>query len=92
MGGIVTASGNTYLPFLKQPMLIYKAIDSEQIKRAFNRAEEKELQIGIYFEPLFATMTHEDNLKETASHTDDEQNLVGIIFTAKKKVNRPWMS
>jgi len=86
---LVTALGNTYLPFLKQPMLIYKAIDSEQIKRAFNRAKERELKIGIYSEPLFATMTEEDNLKETASHTDDEQDLVGIIiYGENKKVNK----
>jgi hypothetical protein len=86
---LVTASGNTYLPFLKQPMLVYKANDSEQIKRAFNRAKERELQIGIYSYPLFATMTEEDNLKETASHTDEEQDLVGIIiYGDNKKVNK----
>jgi hypothetical protein len=86
---LVTASGNTYLPFLKQPMLVYKANDSEQIKRAFNRARERELQIGIYSYPLFATMTEEDNLKETASHTDEEQDLVGIIiYGDNKKVNK----
>ncbi|WCT11975.1 DUF2000 domain-containing protein [Mucilaginibacter jinjuensis] len=86
---LITASGNTYLPFLKQPMLIYKAVDGEQIKRAFNRAKERELQIGIYSEPLFSTMTEEDNLKETANHTDDEQDLVGIIvYGENKKVNK----
>jgi hypothetical protein len=86
---LVTASGNIYLPFLKQPMLVYKANDSEQIKRAFNRAKERELRIGIYSYPLFATMAEEDNLKETASHTDDEQDLVGIvIYGENKKVNK----
>jgi hypothetical protein len=34
-------------------------------------------------------MTEEDNLKKTASHTDDEQDLVGIIvYGENKKVNK----
>jgi hypothetical protein len=86
---LVTASGNTYLPFLKQPILIYKADSPEQIKRAFNRAKERELHIGIYSYPLFETMTEEDNLQETASHTDEEQDLVGlVIYGDNKKVNK----
>ncbi len=86
---LVTASGNTYLPFLKQPMLVYKAEGIEQLQRAFNRAKERELGIGIYSFPLFETMTEEDNLKETASHTDEEQDLVGlVIYGDSKKVSK----
>ena len=86
---LVTASGNDYLPFLKQPMLVYKAEGIDQMKRVFNRAKDRDLGIGIYSSPLFDTMTEEDNLKETASHTDDEQDLVGlIIYGENKKVNK----
>ncbi len=86
---LVTASGNTYLPFLKQPMLVYKADDSIQLQRVFKRAKERELNIGIYSYPLFETMTEQDNLNETASHTDDEQALVGlVIYGENKKVNK----
>jgi hypothetical protein len=86
---LITASGNKYLPFLKQPMLMYKAENIEQIQRAFKRARERELHLGIYSQPLFATMTEEENLKITASLTDDEQDLVGIIiYGDAKKVNK----
>lgn len=86
---LVTASGNTYLPFLKQPMLMYKAEDKEQIQRALKRAKERELNIGIYAYPLFSTLTEEENLTQTARFTDDEQDLVGlVIYGENKKVNK----
>ncbi len=86
---LVTASGNKYLPFLKQPVLVYKADDVNQMQRVFKRAKERELAVGIYSSPLFETMTEQDNLKETARHTDEEQDLVGlIIYGENKKVNK----
>lgn len=85
----INASNVAYLPFIKHPMLIYKADTCEDIKRAFNRAQERELSIGIYTEPLFATKNEEENLLEIAKYTDDEQNLVGIIiYGENKKVNK----
>jgi len=86
---LITASGNSYLPFFKQPVLIYKADNSDQMKRVFNRAKGRELGIGIYSYPLFSTMTEEDNLRATAEKTDDEQDLVGlVVFGENKKVNK----
>jgi hypothetical protein len=86
---LVTASGNNYLPFLKQPVLVYKADDVNQMQRVFKRAKERELHIGIYSSQLFETMTEQDNLDVTARHTDDEQDLVGlIVYGESKKVNK----
>ena len=51
----VNASGSEYLPFIKHPILIYKADTQSDIQRAFQRAKERGLHIGIYTEPLFAT-------------------------------------
>ncbi len=86
---LVTASGKTYLPFIKQPVLVYKADDLNQMQRVFKRAKERELNIGIYSAPLFETMTEQDNLDATAKYTDDEQDLVGlIIYGESKRVNK----
>jgi hypothetical protein len=86
---LVTASGNTYLPFFKQPVLVYKAESNEQMQRVFKRAKERELNIGIYSHPLFSTMNEDDNVGEIAKYTDDEQDLVGlIIYGDNKKVNK----
>ncbi len=69
--------------------MIYKADGIGQMQRAFKRAKERELHIGIYSYPLFATMTEEDNLKTMANFTDDEQDLVGLVFYGDvKKVNK----
>ena len=85
----VNASRAEYLPFIKQPVLIYAADDEAQIKRTFNRAKERELHIGIYTRPLFATRNEEDNLLEIAKCTDEEQDLVGIVlYGENKKVDK----
>lgn len=85
----INASGSAYLPFIKHPILIYKAESEAEIKRAFNRAKERELHIGIYTEPLFATKNEEENRIEIAKNSDENQVLVGIaIYGENKKVNK----
>ena len=81
----VNASGSTYLPFIKHPILIYKAENAQQIKRAFNRAKERELAIGIYTQPLFATKNEEENLVEISKFSDEDQDLAGIIIYGENK-------
>jgi hypothetical protein len=85
----INASGLAYLPFIKHPILIYKAESEAEIKRAFNRAKERELYIGIYTEPLFTTKNEEENHIEIAKCTDENQVLVGIAtYGENKKVNK----
>ena len=82
----ITASGTPYLPFIKNPILIYKADNSAQLKRTFQRAKERELPIGIYTRPLFATKNEEENLQEIAKLNDDDQDLVGMIVYGENKM------
>lgn len=85
----VNASGSQYLPFIKHPVLVYKAEDESQLKRAFLRAKERNVHIGIYTEPLFATKNEEENHVVVSKCTDDEQSLVGIVmFGENKAVNK----
>ena len=85
----VNASGSEYLPFIKHPILIYKADSDTQLRRAFNRAKERELHIGIYTTPLFDTKNEEENLLEISKYTDDEQEIAGIIiYGENKKVDK----
>ncbi|QEM14008.1 DUF2000 domain-containing protein [Mucilaginibacter rubeus] len=86
---LITASGNNYMPFMKYPVLVYKADTGAQLQRAFNRAKERGLHIGIYTQGLFATKTETDNLSEIASHTDADLDLVGIVvYGESKKVDK----
>ena len=85
----INASGSAYLPFIKHPILIYKAENEAELKRAFTRATDRELSIGIYTEPLFTTKNEEENHIEIAKHTDESQTLVGIaIYGEAKKVSK----
>ena len=86
---LVSASGTSYLPFIKHPVLVYAADSDEQLERAFNRASERELNIGIYTRELFATKNEDDNISEIAKHTDKELSLAGIIiYGDNKKVDK----
>ncbi len=85
----VNASGSAYLPFVKHPMLVYAANTQEEIQRAFKRAKERGLSIGIYTEPLFSTKNEEENHIEIAKCTDEDQVLVGIIvYGENRRVNK----
>lgn len=86
---LVSASGTAYLPFIKHPILVYGADNAEQLKRAFTRASERQLKIGVYTRELFATKNEEGNLAEIAKTVDDELDLVGIIiYGENRKVDK----
>ncbi|WP_298739882.1 DUF2000 domain-containing protein [uncultured Chitinophaga sp.] len=88
-GDFVTADGLKFLPFIKHPTLIYKAEGPEKIKRAFLRARDRELAIGIYTRPLFDTRSGEENVEEIASKSVEDLDLVGIIvYGENKKVDK----
>jgi len=85
----VNASGSTYLPFIKQPIMIYAADTDHEINRAFNRAKDRDLSIGIYTEQLFSTKSEEENHIEISKCSDDDQILAGIvIYGENRKVSK----
>jgi len=85
----VNASKNEFLPFINQPMLIYKSENQQQTDRAYLRAKERALSIGIFTEALFATKSEADNHEEIGKYTDEEQTIVGlVIYGDSKKVSK----
>ena len=81
----VNASESEYLPFLKHPILIYKAESQSEIDRVFSRAKERELHLGIYTNALFATKNENENHVEIGKYTDENHELAGIIIYGQKK-------
>jgi hypothetical protein len=81
----VNASNSQFLPFIKQPILIYKADTDAELRKVFNKAKEKSLHIGIYIEPLFSTKNAEENYIEISKYTDETQVLIGIIIYGETK-------
>ncbi len=79
------ASGTEYLPMLVQPVLVYEA-DSKGLRRAYERATNRDVKLAVYTRELFATGHDEANRAEVARVPADELDLVGIAFRAERKV------
>lgn len=81
----ITASGSSFLPFLKHPILVYRADGPAEVSKAFERARQRGVHLGIYPRPLFATKNEEENLVEVARLSDQEQDLVGLVMYGENK-------
>lgn len=85
----ITSDGKRFFSFIKNPILIYKAENNESIKRAFNRASDRDLSIGIYTKSLFNTRSGEENIIEIKKYASRELDLAGIIiYGPNKKVDK----
>jgi hypothetical protein len=79
------ASGNEYLPMFVQPVLVYEA-DAAGLRRAYERALSRGVELAVYTSELFETNHDEANRAAVASVPADELDLVGIAFRADRKV------
>jgi hypothetical protein len=79
------ASGNEYLPMLVQPVLVYEA-DAAALRRAYERALSRDVDIAVYTHELFETSHDEANRAAVAAVPADELDLVGIAFRAERKI------
>ena len=82
----VDGSGNTYLPMLRQPILVYAA-DAAGIRRAYERAMAREVEeLSIFTRELFATPNDTANRAAVAAVPAEELDLVGIALRADRKI------
>ena len=85
-GPLVSASGSSFLPLLKHPVLVDRADGPPEVRKAFERALERGVHVGIYTRALFATKNEGENLVEIARHPDRELDLVGIVLYGQNKL------
>jgi hypothetical protein len=78
-------SGERYLPMFRQPVLVFAA-DAPAIRRAYERARAREIELAIYTAELFATGHDEANRAEVAKVASEELDLVGIAMRADRKL------
>ena len=78
-------SGNRYLPMFRQPVLIYAA-DGPGLRRAYERALDRGVELALYTRDLFASGHDAANRALVAAVTADELDLVGIAMWADRKV------
>jgi hypothetical protein len=79
------ASGNTYLPMFRQPVMVY-AGDATALRRAYDRAMERGVELAIYTNELFTTNHDEANRAAVASVSAEDLDLVGIALRAERKL------
>ena len=79
------ASGNEYLPMFVQPVLVYEA-DAAALRRAYERAMSRGIDLAVYTHELFATGHDEANRAAVADVAAAELDLVGIAFRAERKL------
>ena len=81
----VDASGNRYLPMLRQPVLVYAA-DGPGLWRAYERAMARGVkQLAIFTRELFTTPHDEANRATVAAVLADELDLVALALRADRK-------
>lgn len=80
----VDASGNPYLPMFRQPVLVFQG-DAAAVRRAYERAMQREVELAIFTADLFATPHDEANRAAVAAVPSEELDLVGIALRADRK-------
>ena len=77
-------SGGQYLPMFRQPGLVFSA-SGDELRRAFDRARQGEIEMAIFTDELFTTGHDEANRAAVRAVTQDALSLVGIAFRADRK-------
>jgi len=79
------ADQHLYTPLVREPVFIYGA-DAAEIRRTYERARNRNLDFGIYTEPLFKTANDIDNRASVAACTREQLDLVGLGLHAERKI------
>jgi len=81
----VDGSGTTYLPMIKQPITIFGA-SHEQIRKVYEQALSRDVQLSIYTEELFSTPHDQANRAVVRAFRSEELKLVGMALRGRKRV------
>jgi hypothetical protein len=81
----VDASGRTYLPMIRQPIMIF-AGSAEQIRAVYDSAVGTDAAFSIYTAELFSTPHDEANRAAVKARRSEELDLVGLALRGRKKL------
>ncbi|MEU5270539.1 DUF2000 domain-containing protein [Streptomyces hygroscopicus] len=82
------ASGNTYLPMFREPVLVHGA-DAPALAHARARALSRSLPTALFTEDLFRTGNEDDNRAAVRAVEADALNLVGLgIYGPRSQVDK----
>jgi hypothetical protein len=84
----VDASGRTYLPMLRQPVVIFAA-SANALRAAYDAAAETDVEMAIYTQELFTTGHDDANRAAVRAVPSAELRLAGLAARGpRKKVDR----
>lgn len=81
----VDASGGRYLPMFRQPGLVFEA-SREELRRAFDRATQRSVDLAIFTDELFGTPHDEANRAVVRFVKAEDLSLVGIAFRTDRRI------
>jgi hypothetical protein len=81
----VDGSGSSYLPMFRQPVLVFTA-DADAIRRAYERARDRGVELAVFTDELFATGHDAANRAAVAAVPSEELDLVGIAMHGERKL------
>jgi hypothetical protein len=79
------ASGLTYGPLVRQPVLVLAA-SGDELRKAVQRARERNVMASIYTMELFKTYNDSDNRAAVASVATTDFDLAGLAIHAEKRI------
>jgi hypothetical protein len=79
------ASGGQYLPMFRQPALVFESTRSD-LRRAFDRAVERGVEMAVFTDELFATPHDAANRAAVKAVERENLSLVGIACRAERKL------
>jgi hypothetical protein len=78
------ASGVKYHAMFAHPVLVYGA-DAAALRRAFDRAHSRGLQVAVYTDDLFTTSNDVDNRAAVAAVTTEDLQLAGFAVAGEAR-------
>ncbi|MBA2894200.1 DUF2000 domain-containing protein [Nonomuraea soli] len=83
------ASGTSYLPMFRQPVLVYSGADASALRAVRERATGRGLEVAVYIEEMFKTGNDTDNRAAVAQVEADALDLVGIaVYGPRNAVDK----
>ena len=79
------ASGNSYLPMFRQPVLIFGG-SAEQLREVYVRALSQKVQFAIFTEELFSTGHDEANRAAVKAVPCEALKITGLALRENKKI------
>ena len=80
----VDGSGSRYLSMFVTPVLVF-AGNADAVRRAFDRAASRQLDIAVYTDDLFATNNDVDNRAAVAAVATAELSVAGFAVVGDRR-------